>query len=254
MADWVVVTGATSGIGRSVAQKFIDKGFSVLCIGRNNDQLFELVMRSVDSDKIHILRIDLSVPNAITQLEKVIKVSENVRYVVHCAVTADPMGPLSKISPEDILKCIGVNAIIPFTIMRYLMPRLSENFRALFFESDFSHDKKIIPGVTAAYAASKAVLRSNLAYWKREHPNVATGIVNPGRTDTHLFQSINNAPKFFNVKAQDKAPATVFDVSEFIVNILLNTNLNHFCNTSWDFRDANHQEIVKNTMTRMAKL
>ncbi|MGL4306166.1 MAG: SDR family NAD(P)-dependent oxidoreductase [Mycobacteriaceae bacterium] len=67
----ILVTGASSGIGREVSMRLIDSGAKVLAVARRADKLEELVQYAQNSPgSVHIYPCDLSDKNQISQLTK----------------------------------------------------------------------------------------------------------------------------------------------------------------------------------------
>ena len=61
-----LVTGASSGIGRDIAEKLSDLGYDIILVGRNNERL----QKTADSlkTKSYIISSDLSDKNACLEL------------------------------------------------------------------------------------------------------------------------------------------------------------------------------------------
>jgi 2,3-dihydroxy-2,3-dihydrophenylpropionate dehydrogenase len=60
LKDYVaLITGGGSGIGRAVAERFIAEGASVVIIGRNFEQLAEVVEGSADPSRMHAFQADV---------------------------------------------------------------------------------------------------------------------------------------------------------------------------------------------------
>ena len=64
MTGWLhgyvaLITGGGSGIGRAVAERFVDEGASVTILGRNLDQLKEVVDASPEPGRMHAISADV---------------------------------------------------------------------------------------------------------------------------------------------------------------------------------------------------
>jgi len=62
----VLVTGATSGIGRALAGRMIDAGIFVIAVGRNKSRLDELVAQ-YGSKKVAVENFDVSDLDALSE-------------------------------------------------------------------------------------------------------------------------------------------------------------------------------------------
>ena len=60
LKDYVaLITGGGSGIGRAVAERFIAEGASVVIIGRNFEQLAEVLEGCADPSRMHAFQADV---------------------------------------------------------------------------------------------------------------------------------------------------------------------------------------------------
>ena len=81
---WALVTGASSGIGRAVAEALAERGFGVVCAARRVDRLAELA-RALGNRAIAI-DLDLRDPaSATTLVERLPAASRNLSVLVNCA-------------------------------------------------------------------------------------------------------------------------------------------------------------------------
>ena len=107
----VVITGASSGIGRALAETFARNGHSVLAVARREEQL--LTLRQDMMEKygavVHPLALDITSPNAPQTL-----FGEAVRIfgTVHILINNAGMSPYQKfceMRPEHIRQVLALN-------------------------------------------------------------------------------------------------------------------------------------------------
>lgn len=63
----VFLVGATSGIGRAMAERLVEEGARVTAVGRRQDRLDELVRRHGE-DKVRAIPFDIRAQDQIHQL------------------------------------------------------------------------------------------------------------------------------------------------------------------------------------------
>ena len=115
-----VVTGASSGMGRSIALLYAKKGASVVAVARRKEKLDELIEASKDYDgKIITMQGDVSKKE---DNEKMIDLAINsfgkIDILVNNAGVMDEMMPVSEVSDELWEKVMSVNLDGPFFACR----------------------------------------------------------------------------------------------------------------------------------------
>ena len=64
----IIVTGATSGFGYSIAQKFLQNGWNVIATGRRSDRLDTLRKNEKDGSKLLTLTFDVRDNNQVNKV------------------------------------------------------------------------------------------------------------------------------------------------------------------------------------------
>jgi len=185
-----LVTGASSGIGRSFAQLFGAKGYDVVVVARREDQLKELqaeleVQRGV---RVHVLPCDLGEPGAGAHIRGELRERGiAVDVLVNCAGYVHP-APYIDVPWEEELRYIRVLALSTAELCRYLLPHMVEQRwgRVITVASLVA----IMPGIPdqVLYSATKAFvhkLTESLAAEYEPHGVRCTSAV-VGATDTDL--------------------------------------------------------------------
>lgn len=113
-----LITGASSGIGKSTAACFIKAGYRVVVTGRREAQLQELVA-GVNSDDALVCPADLTDEVAVDDMFKTIKSKfGRLDVVFNNAGNNVDAKPIGDISVEDWKKVIDVNLTGAFLIVR----------------------------------------------------------------------------------------------------------------------------------------
>lgn len=242
MKEWIVVTGATSGIGRALTVHFVNLHFNVLAIGRNEIELFRTKSLSAYPSNVVPILADLSKKSAIDVIVKRLNTTDKVKYLIHCAATCEPLSPLLDAPEDQIRESMEVNVMTPFILTKKLIPFFDRETRTLFFRSDYvGTANKIRENLTGTYGMTKSALDVVVEYLRRENKNFLVGYINPGATNTKMYQSIVAAAGLFNHSSQ---PADPMAVAIFVASILTKTNNLSFTSEKWDFRNHTQHHLL----------
>ncbi|HEV2741103.1 MAG TPA: SDR family NAD(P)-dependent oxidoreductase, partial [Candidatus Elarobacter sp.] len=208
----VVVTGASSGIGRALALRAARAGYDVVAIGRNAAALDAVAQRvRTEPGRIVTAVFDVSDPaNALPIVdlarEKFGRIDVLVNNAGHVAV-----GALSLQTDDALRAQFGTHVIGPVALVREALPLLRESHGIVFMLG--SGVARVPVGGLGAYAPSKAATRSATRILRRElePQGIAVTYVDPGAVDT-AFMSRAGMPG---------APASIMVTPEEVARKIL---------------------------------
>jgi len=185
----VIVTGATSGIGRAAAEAFGREGASVTLVGRNEDALDEVAGRvKASGGKAATCSADLTTATAATAIvETALRAFGGLDVLVNAAgVIAS--GTLDQTTDAMWDQMLAVNVTAPFRLMRAAVPYLRDRKGAVVNVSSVN-GLRSFPGVLA-YNVSKAAVDhlTRCAAIEMAPLGVRINAVNPGVTVTNLHR------------------------------------------------------------------
>ena len=109
----VLVTGATSGIGKSIAEQFISNGYKVIITGRRAERLDSLKdkMEAQSAEaQIHCLPFDVCDINAVTEaMENIPEDWKNIDILINNAGLAKGFAPVQNGKVEHWDTMINTN-------------------------------------------------------------------------------------------------------------------------------------------------
>jgi 3-oxoacyl-[acyl-carrier protein] reductase len=111
-----LVTGATGGIGASIARALHAQGAVVALSGRNEAKLAELAAEL--KDRVHIVAADLGAPGAADELVKSAEAAMGAIDILvnNAGLTRD--GLSMRMKDDDWAEVINVNLTVPFQLAR----------------------------------------------------------------------------------------------------------------------------------------
>ena len=188
----VLVTGASSGLGKEISKKLCKEGYEVILTSRSKERLNSLHIKLEKLGyKSHVIPCDLRNENDVKNLYKK---SLEIGFV-SCVVNNAGLGKFSKIqniSIEEWDQQINTNLRGSFLVTReFVKDMINKKQGKLLFINSVA-GKHGYP-FSAAYVSSKFALRGladSLRNELREH-NIKVISVYPGAINTNFWDNIN---------------------------------------------------------------
>ncbi len=180
-----VVTGASRGIGRSVALGFIQQGYEVWALARSKEALDEL--RREAGEALHPLPVDVADEAALLAACRTVLQAGTPSVLVNNAGIS-LAAPLTKTRTEDLHRVMAVNVTAPYILCRELIPAMVAAgggrvinigsiaaVRGAKYTSAYCASKHALLGITRALAVEYA------------RKGVTVNQVNPGWVETDML-------------------------------------------------------------------
>jgi 3-oxoacyl-[acyl-carrier protein] reductase len=216
-----IVTGASSGIGRAIAERLAEEGVIVVAnYNRSEDKVKEVVtVIQAKGGKVLARQADMSrVADARSLVVDTIKQFNRLDILVNNAGKFMPK-PLEETTEEDFDSVIALNAKGPYFAMQEAAKVLKDGGRIVNISTDGTHLS--FPGATA-YLGSKAALEQYTKGLAQELAprGITVNTVSPGFTETGMMTDayrqigIQLSPLKRLGTPQDIADVVTFIVSE----------------------------------------
>lgn len=182
----VLVTGASSGIGRGIAIECSRMGAKVVLSGRNEARLQETLAMMQNPDEHQMLLADLAIDEDIQGL--VDKIEEGLDGIVLCAGFTI-VKPFKFVSPQDIEAIMDVNYKAPVILSQKLLKKKKINKSAsIVFISSVSGVFVSAPAA-ALYSGSKGAVNgvAKAMALDLSPRGIRVNCVNPGMVNTNIF-------------------------------------------------------------------
>lgn len=185
----VVVTGASSGIGRAIAVAASREGACLCAVGRNHEELVEAVSEASQFSQVKAFQADLTSEEEIEPLLQYLEQAGKVDVLIHCAgIMLSNRMECASVDDLDLQYAINVRA--PYALTQRLLPLLiSAHGQIVFINSSVGLTARL-PDL-GQYSATKHALKA-IADSLREELNpkgVRVVSLYLGRTATPLQEA-----------------------------------------------------------------
>ena len=196
----VLITGASSGIGRASAIKFAKKGASIILVARKKEKL-EQVAKDLKKFNISTLvcKCDVSDKSQVKKMSKtVLEKYESVDVLVNNAGFAI-YGSVSKLTTEEIESQMATNYFGMVYCIKNFLPSMIKKKSGHIVNVASVAGSFGLPGI-ASYCASKFAMLGFSEGLKHELKGTGVGVtvVSPIMVRTNFFDhsSFENMPKY----------------------------------------------------------
>jgi NAD(P)-dependent dehydrogenase (short-subunit alcohol dehydrogenase family) len=172
----VVVVGASSGIGRGVAERAITSGAHVILAARRVDALSEIVDRTGGG---HAVPTDLRDVESCTRLATEVSALKDPVDLLLISAGIAPLRPMARTTADDWDTALSTNLVGIHRVIVALLEHLSHSAVVAVVSSEVVDAPRSHLG---AYGASKAALEHTLAQWREEYPAIRFATVSLGAT------------------------------------------------------------------------
>lgn len=200
---WAVITGATDGIGLSMAKELARRGMSILVVSRNEEKLArtkEELEKEPNVGEVETIKIDLSdssLENFARIRQQLDPDNRDIGILVNNAGTfPSSFMRLNKFDMDFLLNIANLNMIAPIHMTRMIMPGMVQRGKGLVLNVS-----SILGSLTIPYMSIYAPTKSFLDAFTRQlqieyasHP-IDIYLLTPGAVHTKLLQATSKMPK-----------------------------------------------------------
>lgn len=211
----MLITGASSGIGKEIAIKAAQKGAKLILVARSTDKLKSLAFSLHKAFKTEslIVTCDMSQSRQIDRLVKKVDAKfGRVDYLVNCAGYGK-FKEASEFTYDEMMAMFKVNTFGMMYLSKLISVKMKELKRGhIFFVSSMAG--KISTPSSSVYAASKAAIISYADALRLElkKDRIKVTTVNPGPVATNFFSYDDNLKEYYHrVKQFTIKPKKVAD-------------------------------------------
>ncbi|UKT62686.1 SDR family NAD(P)-dependent oxidoreductase [Pedobacter mucosus] len=214
---YMLLTGASKGIGKAIAISLAKRGFNLLLVARSENEL-EILSKNLKADfsvNVALLAIDLSVPSASEQVFNWI--NEN-GYRLNGLINNAGYGLWGKFSSLNLMDQMDMCRLNMDTVTELcylLIPLLIKEKKAYILNVSSTAAYQAVPTL-AIYSATKAYILSftRALRFELKDSNISVSCLSPGPVDTGFAQragldAFSKMAEKFNMKAEEVAEIAV---------------------------------------------
>jgi NADP-dependent 3-hydroxy acid dehydrogenase YdfG len=185
----IIVSGASSGIGRAISTRLLEQGYRVTGLARDFSKF------PCDNSRFTPVCMDLADLDELpAKLDALIKKDAAIDGLVCCAGSGR-FGSLEEFSPAQIRKLLDLNLTSQLYLVRALLPGMKQrgtgNIVFMGSEAALAGGKR-----GAVYSAAKFGLRGLAQALRQEcaASGLRVSIINPGMVQTAFFNELDFRP------------------------------------------------------------
>ncbi len=216
--SFALITGASRGIGKSIATELASRKFNILLVARDEQLLKEhaFFLQSTYGVQVDFFALDLTEDGAI---DKLMRWLDEKLYPVSMLVNNAGYGLSGSMDSYSFLEhknMMTLNMEVPVALTYRLLPMLSSQKKSYILNVGSSASYQSVPGMNI-YAATKSFILSfsrGLCYELR-NTAISVSVVSPGATDTDfpIRAQIFGQKAIDMIKATNMSPEAVAKIA-----------------------------------------
>ena len=184
----IVITGATRGLGRALAEEFIRGGHTVLGCGRGGEAIFDLRMTYQAPHDFSVVDVALDNKVAIWAMG-LLENDTPPDLLINNAGMMNRLAPLWEIEDREFTKIVDVNLRGVANVIRHFVPAMVARKQGVIVNLSSGWGRSTSPQV-APYCATKFAIEGLTQALAQELPDgMAAVALNPGVIDTDMLRS-----------------------------------------------------------------
>ena len=231
MTKIALITGATSGIGKSTAIRFALDGFKLILCGRRKERLEQLKNELSVETSVHILSFDVRNRDEVLQnIDSLPEEFKKIDILVNNAGNAHGLDPIQNGSMDDWDAMLDINVKGLLYVSKAVIPGMIERQSGHIINIGSTAGKEVYPNGNVYCASKHAVDAINQGMRIDLNGNgIRVGAVNPGLTQTE-FSDVRfkgDSEKAEKVYQGFKAlqPEDIADIIHFVVTRPYHVNI-----------------------------
>jgi len=215
-----LITGGTSGIGRSVANKLAQLGIHVIVVGRNVERGEQTIadIRAAGG-KVDFIASDLRDASSAREVaRRAVELGDGHVDILINNAGIYPFGPTHETTEEMFDRVYAINVKAPYFLVAELAPLMAKRGKGAIVNLSTMVADYGAPGMSL-YGSSKAAINLLTKVWAAEYgrSGVRVNAVSPGPTRTQGTEAMGEGLEKLAAEAPAGRPASPDEIAEAIV-------------------------------------
>ena len=188
MMKTALITGATSGIGKAIAEQFASNNIALVLCGRRQEKLDELKNVLGQKTKVHTLNFDVRDKKKVDdQIQRLPNEFKQIDILVNNAGNAHGLDFINEGSTDDWDAMIDINVKGLLYVSKAVIPQMVERKAGHVINIGSTAGKEVYPRGNVYCASKYAVdaINQGMRIDLNEH-GIRVGAVNPGLVQTEF--------------------------------------------------------------------
>lgn len=227
----VLITGATSGIGKATAELLAQHKYRLIICGRRKERLDELFRELSGFTEVYVLDFDVRDKNSVTEAMK--SLPENFRQIdilINNAGNAHGLDPIQTGDVEDWDAMIDINLKGLLYVSKVIIPQMVERKSGHIINIGSTAAKEVYPNGNVYCATKHAVDALNHGMRMDLNPfGIRVGAIHPGMVETEFSQvrfkgDLERAANVYKGFSPLK-PEDIADIIHFVISRPYHVNI-----------------------------
>jgi len=231
MSECALITGATSGIGQAIAERFAESGIQLILCGRRQQRLDDLKQRLGTKTKVHTLNFDVRDKDAVAEAISTLPAPfATITILINNAGNAHGLDSIEDGSSDDWDAMIDINVKGLLYVSKAVMPQMVARKAGHIINIGSTAGKEVYPKGNVYCASKHAVDAINQGMRLDLNPyGIKVGAINPGLVETAFSEvrfkgDVERAKKVYQ-GFQPLKPEDVADIANFVVTRPYHVNI-----------------------------
>ncbi len=218
--QWALITGASAGFGKAIAEKLASEGFSVILTGRRLERLNELAQKIKTECKVETRVLEFDVSSWVDAEKKFAElkaISSQIEVLVNNAGLARGVEKIQEGQTTDWDEMIDTNLKGVLYMTRLVLPQMIAKNSGHIVNMGSVAGRWTYPG-GAVYSATKFAVRGISESMRMDLMGTQIRVTNiePGMAETEFSEVRLGSPEKAKNVYRGMIPLTPFDIAETV--------------------------------------